>query len=170
MRSSAFRHPARKVAKEFLVIDAPDWAIVLALTPAGELVLVRQFRFGAQQISLEFPGGVIEAGEAPARGAARELREETGYTGADPIVLGTVFPNPAIQSNRAHIILITDAVCTDPLQWDADEELSLSLRPVVEVIALARAGGMLHALMLNALFLFEPWWREQQRARDEAGI
>ncbi len=170
VRASRFRHPGRETDKEFMVIDAPDWAVVMAVTPSGELVLVRQFRFGVEQLSLELPGGVIERGEDPAAAAARELAEETGYVGAAPQVLGTVHPNPAIQSNRAHLVLIAEAERKQATAWDADEELGIHCRPIPEVLRRARVGEITHALMLNGLFMLEPWWAEQAACRGWPGI
>jgi ADP-ribose pyrophosphatase len=159
-----YRHPKRGAARDFVVIQPPDWVNVLALTSAHELVLVRQFRFGIDDFALEIPGGMIDAGESPLVAGARELLEETGYEGGEIKSLGTVRPNPAIQSNRCHIALATDVDLVGPTSWDTDEEIEVFLRPVDEVLQLARSGGITHSLVLNALFLFEPWWREM-RAR-----
>src|SRR5262245_39801555 len=104
VRSVNYRHPVRGTEKDFIVMHAPDWVNVLALTRDGQLVLVRQFRFGIDAFSLEVPGGVMEAGEDPVEAGLRELREETGYTGARARLLGIVHPNPAIQSNRFHVV------------------------------------------------------------------
>src|SRR5690348_16962425 len=38
-----------------------DWCNVIAVTPADEIVLVWQYRFGTGRFSLEIPGGVIDA-------------------------------------------------------------------------------------------------------------
>ncbi|MEI6860662.1 MAG: NUDIX hydrolase [Verrucomicrobiota bacterium] len=159
------RHPVRGTKREFVVIDAPDWCNVLALTPDGALVLVRQFRFGLGDFSLEIPGGVIDPGEDPVAAAERELREETGYTGARARLLGTVHPNPAIQSNRCHLVLVEEAVRAGGTAWDADEEIEITTAPVAEVLAAAREGRITHALVLNALFLLEPVWRELRGTR-----
>lgn len=161
IRASAFAHPAREQAKEFIVIDAPEWAVVAPVTPSGELVMVRQFRFGSEKLSLELPGGVVEQGEDPLVTAARELVEETGYTGDQAVRLGTVHPNPAIQSNRAHLIVIPNVQPTQGTAWDPDEEIQTSILPIDDVLARARSGEITHALMLNMLFLLEPWWRER---------
>jgi ADP-ribose diphosphatase len=53
----------------------------LALTNDLQVVLVREFRVGTEEVLLELPGGLLDAGESPAAGAARELLEETGYEG-----------------------------------------------------------------------------------------
>ncbi len=141
------------------MIDAPDWVNVVALTKDGHIVLVRQFRYGIDEFSLEVPGGVVEKGEDPVVAGLRELREETGFTGAPAKLLGSVHPNPAIQANRCHFVLVEDAVRSHDLEWDPDEEIQVTTQPVADVLALARSGGIVHALALNALMLFEPhWW------------
>ena len=160
-----FRHPVRGTEKDFVVMAPSDWCNVLALTPDGRLVLVRQFRFGIDGFSLEIPGGVMEAGEDPVAAGLRELREETGFTGTRARVLGSVHPNPAIQSNRCHFVLVEEAVRSASVEWDPDEEIDVLAWPVADVLAHARVGGITHALVLNALFLFEPVWRERESGR-----
>lgn len=160
-----YRHPARGTERDFVVMQAPDWVNVLALTRAGHLVLVRQFRFGLDAFSLEIPGGVMEAGEDPVAAGVRELREETGFTGAGARLLGSVHPNPALQSNRCHIVLVEAAERTAALDWDENEEIEIATLPAGEVLALARSGAVTHSLVLNALFLFEPHWRGFRSAK-----
>ena len=75
---AVYRHPQRDKERDFFVINAPDWVNVVALTPEHHLVLVRQFRFGTDDFSLEIPGGVIEPGEDVVAAGLRELQEETG--------------------------------------------------------------------------------------------
>ena len=158
-----YRHPTRTTEREFVVINAPDWVNVVALTPDGHLVLVRQFRYGIDEFSLEIPGGVIDPGEDPVAAGLRELEEETGFSGAPAKLLGSVHPNPAMQSNRCHFVFIEDAVKSHALKWDPDEELQVLTQPADEVLALAHSGGIVHGLVLNALMLFEPHWRARKR-------
>ena len=157
-----YRHPRRGVERDFVVMSAPDWVNVVALTTDDQLVLVRQFRYGIDEFSLEIPGGVIEAGEDPVLAGLRELQEETGFTGAPARLLGSVHPNPAIQSNRCHFVFVEAAVKSHELAWDADEEIHVTTLPVEEVLNLARSGGIVHGLVLNALMLFEPHWRAKR--------
>lgn len=158
-----YRHPQRSQEQDFFVINAPDWVNVVALTPEQHLVLVRQFRFGTNDFSLEIPGGVMDEGEDAISAGLRELREETGYTGTRSRLLGRVHPNPAMQSNRCHLILVEDARRLENLEWDPDEEFEIMTKPVDEVYALAQSGGITHAMVLDALLLFAPVWTELRR-------
>ena len=162
LHRTRFHHPARAVARDFVVIHPPDWVNILALTPDHQLVLVKQFRFGIEKFSLEIPGGMMEAGEKPAATALRELREETGFVGKRARLLGSVHPNPAIQSNRCHFVFVEEAVATAAMEWDEDEEIAITTRPVDEVLALARTGWITHGLVRDALFYFEPLWRRMK--------
>lgn len=156
-----FRHPGRQAERDFVVIDAPDWVNVVALTPDERLVLVRQFRYGINEFSLEIPGGIIEPGEEPVAAGVRELQEETGYTGSAARLIGAVHPNPAFQSNRSHFVLVENAVPSGELAWDTDEEIEVSTAPVAEVLRQAHAGEITHGLVLNALMFFEREWRRR---------
>ena len=158
VESVDFHHPHRAKPQDFFVINAPDWVNVIALTPDGRLVLVRQFRYGLNDFSVEIPGGVIDQGEDPVAAAVRELQEETGYIGRSARLLGTVHPNPAIQSNRCHLVLVEDARPQGKLDWDPDEEFEIMSLPVDEVYQLAYRGGITHAMVLDALLLFAPVW------------
>lgn len=153
-----YQHPRHGRERDFFVLNAPDWVNVVALTTDRQLVLVRQFRYGIDDFSLEVPGGVIDAGEDPVAAGVRELREETGFVGTTARLLGSVHPNPAMQNNRCHLVLVEQARRAAELDWDPDEEMAIVTLPVDEVYALARTGGITHALVLNALLLFQPHW------------
>jgi ADP-ribose pyrophosphatase len=158
-----YRHPGRGTERDFIVMQAPDWVNVVALTADDRIVLVRQFRYGIDGFSLEIPGGVMEPGEDPVAAGLRELREETGFTGANAKLIGTVHPNPAIQSNRCHFVLVEGAAQSHDFEWDADEEIAVTTERVEDTLALAHAGKIFHSLVLNALMLFEPHWRARKR-------
>jgi 8-oxo-dGTP pyrophosphatase MutT (NUDIX family) len=161
LRKSA-RHPGRGTSADFFVLDSADWVNVVALTPAGGLVMVTQYRFGIEAPSLEVPGGMVEPGEDPIEAGRRELLEETGYGGGEARLLGTVRPNPAIQNNVCHLVFIDGVEPRAAMDWDEHEEIHVSLLPVDEVLRLARGGGITHALAIDALFMFEPAWRERR--------
>jgi len=166
LTSVRYRHPRRAVERDFVVIAAPDWCNVIALTPGGHLVLVRQFRFGIDAFSLEIPGGMIDPGEDPLVAGVRELSEETGFAGSPARFLASVHPNPAIQNNRCHLVLVENAVPSGPSAWDHDEEIEVITAPVDEVLDWARQGKITHSLVVCGLMHFEPLWR----ARSGRGV
>ena len=138
---------------EFFVLDTNDWVNVLALTPDDKIILVRQFRYGSKEQSLEPPGGVVERGEDPVIAGLRELQEETGYVGEKPKLLGVVRPNAAILSNRCHVILVRNAQKTAELNFDQHEELVTELYPVKELKEMVRRGEITHSIGLNSIMM-----------------
>jgi 8-oxo-dGTP pyrophosphatase MutT (NUDIX family) len=83
------------------VLRCRDWCNVVAVTPEDEVILVWQYRFGTDGLSLEIPGGVIDQGEEPIVAAGRELLEETGYEGESIEPLVTVEPTRPSRSIAA---------------------------------------------------------------------
>ncbi len=154
--------PRTGAALDFFVIDASDWVNVIALTPDGLLVLIEQFRHGSNTVELEIPGGVIEAADAsPEAAGCRELVEETGFEGEQPQIVGQVFPNPAIMSNKCFTVLVRNCRQVKPVQFDQGEDLATRLVPVAQVPALVASGQIRHSLVVAALYQFDLWSRQQ---------
>jgi len=143
---------------EFFIIDSVNWVNVIALTPDRRMVMVEQYRHGSDTVELEIPGGMIDpADSAPEAAGIRELREETGYTGDPPRLIGQVFPNPAIMSNTCFTVLVENCRITTATHFDQTEELITKLVPVDEVPGLVASGKIRHCLVVAALFHFELW-------------
>ncbi len=141
----------------FTVMDAPDWVITIPVLHGGagsSFVMVRQWRHGAASISIEFPGGVVNPGEEPADGAARELLEETGYRAQKLVRLGSVSPNPALMNNRIHFYAAEDLEDTHTQHLDRDEFVSALILPEREVFEKMGQEPFIHALMCAALEMY----------------
>lgn len=134
-------------------IDSVDWVNVIPVTAAGQLVLIRQFRFGTWSNTLEIPGGMLEPGEDAAAAAARELEEETGYRPSEVLPLGWVHPNPALQGNRCHSFLALGCERVHGGRPDAGEDIQVELRDRADVPGLIRAGEITHSLVVAAFHL-----------------
>jgi 8-oxo-dGTP pyrophosphatase MutT (NUDIX family) len=152
--------PRNGMAHDFFVLDTVPWVNVVALTPARELIMIEQFRHGTNTVELEIPGGTMDAHDAsPVAAGLRELREETGYEGHNPRLLGQVFPNPAIMSNTCYTVLVDNCELKHDLQLDTGEDLVTRLVPVAEVPRLVAEEKIRHSLVVVALYYLELWDR-----------
>ena len=144
------RLSAEGASREALVLRAPDWVNVIALDSERRVLLVRQWRFGTAEVTLEVPGGMIDPGETPVEAAARELREETGYAAREWTELGRTEPNPAFLSNTCISFLARGLERLGEPTGDGEEELILETAGLDEIPDLIRSGEIRHALVLSA--------------------
>jgi len=152
--ADAVRDSRGNVLDPFYTLSYPDWVHVVAITAADELVLVRQYRHGTRGATLELPAGAIDDADGdPATAAARELREETGYTAPAYRHLDSLSPNPATHRNRAHTVLALGATLTHPTAHEAGEDITVELWPLARVLEGLGSGVILHAMHVASLLL-----------------
>lgn len=155
LRERRYRHPKNGQEGDFYYLNSKDWVLVVARTREGQLLLIRQFRWGADELSWELPGGIMDPGEDPVAAGLRELREETGYTAESGRLIGRARPNPAILNNHCHVVFV-DGVepHSKGTDWDEHEEIEVRALPECTVLAWVKAWKIGHALALNALFFY----------------
>lgn len=148
------RSPRTGEIHEFQILRSPDWVAVIPVTPSGELVMVRQYRHGTGELSLEPPGGLVKDGQGPEQSAREELEEETGYESEKVELLGWMHPLPALFTNRFYVYVARDAKPTGNLNPDETEEIETVLVPMEEVREYIRTGRITCGVMIAALHLF----------------
>ncbi|HEY0429274.1 MAG TPA: NUDIX hydrolase [Pyrinomonadaceae bacterium] len=136
----------------FFVVENPDWVNVIALTKNREVVLIEQFRYGTEEIILEIPGGIVDAGEAHRTAARRELLEETGFSSDEFIFLGKSHPNPAIQNNTIYHYLALGCQKTDETNFDEYESAVTKLVSLEQIPHLIESEQITHSLVLAGFY------------------
>ncbi len=136
----------------FYIIDLPDWINIVATTADNKLLLIRQYRFGSRAFHLEIPGGAIDHQDRDALSSARrELLEETGYCGGEWLHIGTVDPNPAIQSNRCSTFLARGVRYEREPEFDENEDIETILVDADKAYEMIENGEINHSLVICAL-------------------
>jgi NTP pyrophosphohydrolases including oxidative damage repair enzymes len=100
-----------------------------------QLLLIRQYRYAADQYLYEIPAGRLDPGEQPADCARRELREETGCTARDIDFLFTMYTTPGFTDERIHLFMATGLERGETAH-EADEFMT------IETVTLSRALQM----------------------------
>ena len=146
--------PRTKKEHDFYVLESPEWVNVIPLTGQEEVVLVRQYRHGIRQVTLEIPGGLVEQGGSPSETARRELLEETGYRASEMILIGSVHANPAFMNNLCYTYLARNVSLSGAQEQDEKEDIEIVVKPLKEIPRLIRDGEITHSLILAAFYRF----------------
>jgi ADP-ribose pyrophosphatase len=154
LRTDRARSPRTGGVYEFYILESPDWVNVIPVTPNKEVVLIRQYRHGTKEVTLEIPGGIVESQDTPENAARRELLEETGFAESQLVPLGIVHPNPAFLNNRCHTYLARDVTRVKNQEQDEKEDIEVLLRPLDEIPRLIREGEITHSLVVAAFYRF----------------
>ncbi len=146
--------------RDFFVLEGVSWCNVVPVLPNNKFLLVKQYRHGIRNVTIEFPAGLIDTTDkSPEDAGTRELLEETGYKAASSRVIGKVRPNPAIQTNWCYTILAWHLENTGKTDFDNFEDIEVIEASESEIEQMIEDGVMNHTLALNA-------WMFYQRLRD----
>ncbi len=70
-----------------------------------QILLIKQYRYAAEEFLYEIPAGRLDPGEAPLECAKRELKEETGCTAQNMEFLFAMFTTPGFTDEQIHVFL-----------------------------------------------------------------
>lgn len=148
--------PSGRVVDDFLWVKTREFAIVVAVTADGQVVLERSYKHGVRRVATSLPAGYLEEGEAPIDAARRELREETGYEADEWRRLGrfTVDGNYGVSIEHAFLATGARHVREPGGQGHDDlEEIELLTMPLKRALALIEEGEVAQLSSAAALAL-----------------
>ena len=147
--------PVTGEAHNFYALRTKNWANVIAITHDKKVVMVRQYRHGIDDITLEFPAGGMDENDPHLESTVRrELLEETGYAADDVVDLGFVHTNPAFLNNKCHTFLALNATKKGAQNLDITEDISIEEIPLASIPEMIISGQITHSLSVVAYFLY----------------
>lgn len=149
------------IERSFFIIDLPDWVNIVAITEDKQVVLIRQFRFGTGGFHYEIPGGAVDKTDSSGlHSAKRELLEETGYGEGEWKHIGTISPNPAIQSNKCRTYLAKNVRKIKGPSFDENEDIEIMLAGPGDIDNMVRNGKIDHSLVICAFYFADRFLNE----------
>ncbi|PIK15189.1 NUDIX hydrolase [Halobacteriovorax sp. JY17] len=139
----------------FDILECRNWVNVFAFNERDELILVKQYRHGIDDLTLETVAGVIESSEEPLTAAKRELLEETGHCSDEWSELGRVSANPAFMNNYCHYFVARNCREVSAQDLDPLEEIEVLKISMNEVEDKIRSGEIHHSLFLAGIGLLK---------------
>ena len=135
------------------VVVHPGAVAVVLILPDGRVVMVRQYRHAAGRALLEIPAGTLDQpGESVEVAAARELREETGYSAAHLTLLVAFYTAPGFCTERITLFLATDLTRGEQSPMD-DEAITIEEVALADLPVLIARGEIADAKTLTGLLL-----------------
>lgn len=153
-RYDYMRNPRNGKTERMIIIESRDAVNIVALTPERELVMVRQYRFGIHDYTLELPGGLVETDEGAGEAARRELLEETGYAGDTWTYLGRIASNPVFMNSYIEHWMVEGAQLKSAQHLDDGEEVFVELVPLQKARRMLLDGSFIHPHAASGLLRF----------------
>ncbi len=126
---------------------------VLPITPQGEVVLVKQYRYAIDEVTLEIPAGKKDDfDEEGMTCALREMEEETGYTSQDIVKLTGVYTAIGFSDEFVEIYAAYNCEAHDlPRRLDEGEYIDVVTLPFSKARHMATSGEIKDAKTVIAL-------------------
>ncbi len=128
--------------------------MVIPLLDNGRVLMERQWRTPMRRVMTEFPAGKLDPGEGWLACAARELREETGYTAREWAYIGTINNAISYSDETIHLAFARGLVA-GPSQLDQHEFLEVFEAEPRQVLDGVRGGIITDVKTVIGVFWLE---------------
>ena len=143
---------------KYAYLERDEAVIIVPITPDGQLVMVKQYRYPVDEWCLEIPaGGTHDVCDAALEEVVRkELREEVGGTAKKLTHIGAFFSCNSMTDEKCHVFLAQDVELEKKQKTEATESIVVQLMPIAKAIELARTGGIKTGPCALAILMAEP--------------
>lgn len=136
------------------IVEHPGAVAIIPVTDEGRIILVRQFRYPINRVTMELPAGKLELGETPEATALRELAEETGLTASRLEKLTEFVVAPGYTTERITVYKAT-GLSPATAKGDTDEFIETVDLSLDEALAMVRDGRIFDAKTIIGLLWLE---------------
>ena len=141
----------RRTTRE--IVEHRGVIVVVPIDDAGNVLMVRQYRYAVGKELLEIPAGGIDGQETPEQAAIREMQEETGYLPQKLVKLGGFYSAPGYTSEFMHLFLAT-GLSASRLVAEDTEEIKLERLPVSKIRQTIASGKIEDAKTIAGLLMY----------------
>ena len=129
-----------------------DGTVVVPVFPDDSLLLIETYRYGVDEVLLEFPGGLIEINEEPIGSAKKELLQETGYICKTLERKGWFYTWPSRCNQKIHVFLAKGLKKVSKQNLEVTENIKTKILSKDEVMLKLKNQELTSSGMLAALF------------------
>ena len=151
----------------YAYLERAEAVVIVPVTPAGEIVMLNQYRYPVDEWCLEVPaGGTHDTDNASLEEVVhKELREEVGGTAKSLTYVDFFFSGPSSTDEKCHVYLAEGVELSKKQKTEASETIRIELVPVDKAMELARSGAVKTAQCALALLMCEPLIRKSSQGK-----
>ena len=151
VKEALFR--VKGIRRKYEIITKNDTVLIIPILNDGKILMEKQWRYPVDKYIYELPAGTVDCGESPKKTAARELKEETGYTAKSIKFLFKGYPAPGLMNEMMYFYLVT-GLKKGQSKPDKDEVISLKPITIRKAMAMVKEGEIVDTKTIAALLYY----------------
>lgn len=153
VRKDVVKLPNGTILDDYFIWLSGDVSMIVPVTKDNKFVLVKEYKYGANEKVIGFPAGFVDRNEKPEEAAKRELAEETGYSSNDFELLLKAYSSPTKSNGNLYIYLAKNAIENKKKKMDISEDIEVLKLSFKKVYDLVMNGDVQDCNSVAAFFL-----------------